>query len=113
MTAIAGKACASFPRDCSANPACAQRRSRALSGKRKSLARRQTNMFEFLKRSASARAGAPNKNTDLLLAGASARAGAPERKSAPLIALQLGHRARVWPRDYASLAREGVMQNAV
>ncbi|MGQ0740918.1 MAG: phage portal protein [Alphaproteobacteria bacterium] len=39
----------------------------------------------------------------------------PEQKgvSAPLIALQLCGAAQWTPRDYASLAREGVMQNAV
>src|SRR4051812_21927029 len=37
-----------------------------------------------------------------------------EIKSAPLIALQLlGNTRNRTPRDYASLAREGVMQNAV
>jgi len=44
-----------------------------------------------------------------------ARARAPEAKSAsaPLIALQLCGAAQWTPRDYASLAREGVMGNAV
>ncbi len=42
-----------------------------------------------------------------------ARARAPETKSGPLIALQLGGQARWTPRDYAALAREGVMANAV
>src|SRR3954464_1507073 len=38
----------------------------------------------------------------------------PEKKSAmPLIALQLMGQARWTPRNYASLARNGVMQNAV
>jgi HK97 family phage portal protein len=46
-------------------------------------------------------------------AGARKSARAPETKSAPLIALQLCAEARWSPRDYASLAREGVMQNAV
>lgn len=41
------------------------------------------------------------------------RRAAPERKSAPLIALSLGARARWSPRDYAGLAREGVMKNAI
>lgn len=43
-----------------------------------------------------------------------ARTHAPERKSAPpLVALTLGGRAS-WPqRNYASLAREGVMRNAI
>jgi HK97 family phage portal protein len=46
---------------------------------------------------------------------ARARSRAPEAKgvSAPLIALQLCGQAQWTPRDYASLAREGVMQNAV
>src|SRR5437868_4123944 len=38
---------------------------------------------------------------------------APETKSVPLIALQLQGRASWTPRDYAALAREGVMANAV
>src|ERR1700689_1962608 len=40
---------------------------------------------------------------------------APEKKgiNAPLIALSLAGRASWSPRDYASLAREGVMQNAI
>ncbi len=43
-----------------------------------------------------------------------ARATAPEVKSTPpLIALQLMGQARWTPRNYASLARNGVMQNAV
>jgi HK97 family phage portal protein len=43
-----------------------------------------------------------------------ARATAPEIKSTPpLIALQLVGQARWTPRNYASLARNGVMQNAV
>jgi HK97 family phage portal protein len=43
-----------------------------------------------------------------------ARGTAPEKKSMPpLIALSLGGRASWGPRDYASLAREGVMQNAI
>ncbi|MEI9995701.1 MAG: phage portal protein [Rhizomicrobium sp.] len=37
----------------------------------------------------------------------------PERKSAPLIALSLGGRARWAPRTYQSLAREGVLANAI
>ena len=39
----------------------------------------------------------------------------PERKntSAPLIALQLGARARWSPRTYGSLVREGMLANAV
>ncbi|HEY0302203.1 MAG TPA: phage portal protein [Rhizomicrobium sp.] len=37
----------------------------------------------------------------------------PQHKSAPLIALSLGARARWSPRDYAGLAREGVMKNAI
>ncbi|MEI9887036.1 MAG: phage portal protein [Rhizomicrobium sp.] len=37
----------------------------------------------------------------------------PQIKSAPLIALSLGGRARWSPRDYAGLAREGVMKNAI
>ena len=37
----------------------------------------------------------------------------PQTKSAPLIALSLGARARWSPRDYAGLAREGVMKNAI
>jgi len=61
-------------------------------------------MLNFLNRrpGASARAGAPNNN-------------APERKStsAPLIALSLTARTRWGARDYAGLAREGVMKNAV
>jgi HK97 family phage portal protein len=42
-----------------------------------------------------------------------ASARAPETKAAPLIALQLSSQARWTPRDYAALAREGVMANAV
>ena len=42
-----------------------------------------------------------------------ARARAPETKATPLIALQLVGRAQWTPRDYAALAREGVMANAV
>ena len=42
-----------------------------------------------------------------------AQARAPETKSVPLIALQLSHAARWTARDYAALAREGVMANAV
>jgi HK97 family phage portal protein len=42
-----------------------------------------------------------------------ANARAPEAKSAPLIALQLCGPARWTPRDYAALAREGVMTNAI
>jgi len=38
---------------------------------------------------------------------------APERKSGPLVALQLIGQAQWSRRDYATLAREGVMQNAV
>ena len=57
-------------------------------------------MFEFLNRRT------PDRS-------ASARAGAPEKKTAPLIALSLGGRARWSPRDYAGLAREGVMKNAI
>src|SRR5437868_2449770 len=39
---------------------------------------------------------------------------APEKKAMPpLIALSLAGRASWGPRDYASLAREGVMQNAI
>src|SRR5689334_25123508 len=45
--------------------------------------------------------------------GASAQARAPETKSSPLIALQLTAAAQWTPRNYASLAREGVMQNAI
>jgi HK97 family phage portal protein len=42
------------------------------------------------------------------------RARAPETKASPLVALQLLGRAPSWsPRDYATLAREGVMQNAI
>ncbi|HEY0106679.1 MAG TPA: phage portal protein [Rhizomicrobium sp.] len=41
------------------------------------------------------------------------RPAAPERKSAPLIALTLGGQARWCPRNYASLAREGVLANPV
>ncbi|HEY8696790.1 MAG TPA: phage portal protein [Rhizomicrobium sp.] len=42
------------------------------------------------------------------------RASAPETKSAPpLVALSFQGAARWTPRDYACLAREGVMQNAV
>ncbi len=41
------------------------------------------------------------------------RRAAPERKSAPLIALSLGGPARWCPRNYASLAREGMLANAV
>jgi HK97 family phage portal protein len=43
------------------------------------------------------------------------RSRPPERKSgtAPFFALQLGGRASWSPRNYAALAREGVMQNAV
>ncbi|HXC56097.1 MAG TPA: phage portal protein [Rhizomicrobium sp.] len=37
----------------------------------------------------------------------------PQQKSAPLIALSLGARARWAPRNYASLAREGVLSNAI
>src|SRR5664279_322538 len=57
-------------------------------------------MFEFLRRQ-------PAQTS------ASARAGAPEKKTAPLIALSLASRARWSPRDYAGLAREGVMKNAI
>jgi HK97 family phage portal protein len=42
-----------------------------------------------------------------------ARIRAPETKNAPLIALQLSARAHWTPRDYAALAREGVMANAI
>jgi HK97 family phage portal protein len=42
-----------------------------------------------------------------------ANAHAPETKATPLIALQLCNAARWTPRDYAALAREGVMANAV
>lgn len=42
-----------------------------------------------------------------------AASAAPTTKSAPLIALSLGGRARWAPRTYASLAREGVLSNAV
>src|SRR6185295_2630452 len=42
-----------------------------------------------------------------------ASARVPERKSVPLVALQLASPARWTPRDYAALAREGVMTNAV
>jgi HK97 family phage portal protein len=42
-----------------------------------------------------------------------AHSRAPEVKSAPLIALQMQGAARWTPRNYASLAREGVMQNPV
>jgi HK97 family phage portal protein len=41
------------------------------------------------------------------------RARVPETKSAPLLALQLSASASWTPRDYASLAREGVMANAI
>ena len=41
------------------------------------------------------------------------RRSPPLSKSAPLIALSLGGRARWSPRDYAGLAREGVMKNAI
>jgi HK97 family phage portal protein len=44
---------------------------------------------------------------------ASAKAGAPWKKSAPLIALSLNGTVRWGARDYAGLAREGVMRNAV
>jgi HK97 family phage portal protein len=62
-------------------------------------------MFEFLSRSAKARA----------LAGVSPSAAAPEKKSitAPLIALTLAGRAEWGPRDYAGLVRSGVMGNAI
>ena len=59
-------------------------------------------MFEFLRRTAPP-----------LQPSASARAGAPEKKSTPMIALHLNARARWSPRDYAGLAREGVMKNAI
>jgi HK97 family phage portal protein len=42
-----------------------------------------------------------------------ARNRAPETKSSPLIALQLAAAAQWTPRNYACLAREGVMQNPV
>jgi HK97 family phage portal protein len=47
--------------------------------------------------------------------GARAKTHAPETKSAtrPMIALSLNGEARWTPRDYAGLAREGVMQNAI
>ena len=41
------------------------------------------------------------------------RSRAPETKSAPLIALHLTGAAHWTPRDYAALAREGVMANAI
>jgi HK97 family phage portal protein len=44
---------------------------------------------------------------------ARSRVRAPETKSSPLIALQLMAAAQWTPRNYASLAREGVMQNPV
>ncbi len=44
---------------------------------------------------------------------ARSRSRAPEVKSSPLIALQLMGAAQWTPRNYASLAREGVMQNPV
>ncbi|HUO89204.1 MAG TPA: phage portal protein [Rhizomicrobium sp.] len=60
-------------------------------------------MFDFLRRNgASARAGAPSNNT-----------AAPAQKSAPLIALHLAGHSRWSPRDYLSLARAGVMKNAI
>jgi HK97 family phage portal protein len=37
----------------------------------------------------------------------------PQTKSAPLIALQLAGKARWGSRDYAGLAREGIMKNAI
>ena len=53
------------------------------------------------------------RNTAPPQTSASARAGAPERKSAPLIALSLARPTRWGARDYAGLARSGVMQNAI
>ncbi|MEJ0043112.1 MAG: phage portal protein [Rhizomicrobium sp.] len=58
-------------------------------------------MFDFLRRNTTPPSSA------------SARAGAPTIKSAPLIALQLAGRTRWSPRDYAGLARDGVMSNAI
>jgi HK97 family phage portal protein len=44
---------------------------------------------------------------------ARAKRRAPEMKAVPLVALQLCGRASWTPRDYAALAREGVMSNAI